>query len=533
VILSFAVSVVFTVLDFAVASCIYGFDSFNVSMQSFSEFRNCILDVKVWQYYLIYIVSKALTVLAFSVIFALIFVCVSSAFVKYISGAVVVGVEYVLYAFIPTDSPISFLKFINIFYFVDSQQLLSKYLNLNIFGEAVNIFTVALITLAVIFIVASLIVSMTFVMKNQQKKTSRVSGLTVKFKTRFFKINGSTNLLRGEVFKYLVQNKLAILFVLLIGFSVFNCFESEEYIYSSQSDVIYKGYMQYLEGEITPEKEKYISEREEYIAKLEEKLEDSDLSEGMADVISNMIEIESEALNKVQSQYQRIKELSKTDSNAKFIDENIYSRFIFNSQREWLNLVFLGLLIIISSPILYTCEYKNNVINLIRPNKKGKLRLWLCKLSIGAVATVLAFACVYVPYLVRFINSFGTSSFATSLQSVGLFENATGVTVIGAFVVEMVAYFFLALLIMAVVTFISVFLENNLVSMLMSSVVVLIPCIMINGSESARVGQMFSGNWQMIFAIIVIACILVISALWLLSGIKFTRTKLSLKKIKV
>lgn len=528
--LTIVIAVIFTALNFAVTSCMYGADSLNIKVQSFSEFRNCILDLTVWQYYLIFIGSKAIALLAFSLIFALIFICFSSAGAKYICCGIVIGVQYLLYAFIPSDSPINFLKYINIFYFADSQQLLSCYLNLNIFGYAVNIFSITISVVLFIVLACSLIISILFVMKNQEVKASRLSVLQKNFKTKFFRINGSTSLFKAEIFKYLVQNKFALLFIALVCFSIFNCLGKEEYVYSSQSDVIYKSHMEYLSGEITPEKEHYISEKEQYVVKLEEKLNDPELSSGMFDVISNIIENETQALQRINSQYDRIKALEKTDPNANFIDENIYSRFILNPQREWLNFVFICLLIIIAIPIIYTSEYKNNVINLIRPSQKGKLRLWLCKLLTGGLAALVLFICVYTPYLIRFINGFGTKDFATSVRSIGIFENSMGLSVIGAFVLETITYLFIAIGVLSVVILISVFIENNLVSMLMSSVVVLIPCILINTNEKIRIGQIFCENLQLAFWLIILICILLASLLLVLSGCKFTRTKLFLRR---
>lgn len=523
-ILTFLVSVVFTLSNFAVSACLYGFDTMNVNIQSFAEFRNCTLPFTVGEYYLVFILSKASSMLAFSGIFALFFGIFTNAVLKYIACGGIVGGELALYFFISADSPLSFLKYINLFYFSDTFSLLSTYLNLNVFSFAVNILTVAFVTIIFILVVSSSIVAVIFVKCNQQLRKNKADLIIESFKKKFCKINGSTRLISGESFKFFLQNKYAVFFLMLIVFSVFNCFGQEEYTYSSKSDYIYKIHMEYLEGEVTTDKLNYIKEKENYIKKLESKLNNSEFSDGMMGVITNTIENESNALYKIKEQYNRIKMLKQQGIEACFVDENVYGVFVSDPRREWMSFAFLSLILIVSIPSINTCEYKNNVICLIRSNKNGKLKLWLTKVMIGLFSTILSFICAYIPYIIRFINTYSLKCFSYPLNVIEMFESGKTISILGALYVELISYLFVAILVFSLVTFIAVVTKNNLISMLLSTVVIFIPAVVLNRNENLRAGNIFESNFIMPMVIIITICLILAVLFITLAGKRFTGT---------
>lgn len=505
-ILTFAISIVFVLLNIFVSSAVYGVDDFGAKVQSIPQFRNCTLGLNIGEYYAVFMLSKAVAYLSFTFLFALIFDCFTSPIFRYSLCVGITATEYLLHSLIPDNSVINHIKYINIFSFTDTQSLLSQYLNLNIFNIPVNRLTVTAATILVMGVITTAVVTINL---------SRNRVIKERFETKHFKIKGSTSLFRGEIFKYLVHNKMAFLFFVLIAVSVLYSFGGESYPYSSGADVIYKNHMEYLHGEITPEKEKYIASKKEYIEKLEEKL-NKDISSSMYDVISNTLENEKTALDKVEKQYERIKTIEK----GKFIDENIYTRFVSDSSREWMQFALLSLLIIIAIPPIYTTEYKNKVIFLLRSSRKGKMNLYLSKSALGFIALLIMFTAVYLPYLIRFTNAFGTDGFSTKISCIEGFENAE-ISVILAFITQIICYFILATFVLHTVIFISVFSENNLLAMIISSVLLLIP-ILINLNNSIRFRVMFRVNWLMIFILSILICALLSTTLFIFAGCRFT-----------
>ncbi len=523
--LSVIVSAAFIFSEYSINSLLYGMDTLDRNIQSIPEFRNCILNISVLQYYFLSVVTKTVSLLMIGMFFAFVFLCLSTPWEMYLCCGGALAVEYILYSFIPAEVSVNQLKYINVFYFI-CPDFLSKYLNINLFGYPVNILSVALtigIGITLICITASSIV---FLKKEQLRKSSRISNLYEKIKIRFLKTNGSTNLLKNELHKYLIQNKFALFFFILIALSIFSSFGTIPYNYSSRSDVIYREHMERLNGKISPAKLRYISDKEKDLKEIEKKLYSSDEYGKMADVISNILEDESEALNRVKSQKDRIRQLSKQNVNVEFIDENIYSNFISDSKREWNSFFLLCLLIMISVPIVFTGEYKSNVINLIRPTKNGKLHIYLNKIFLIFVSVLIMFVCVYIPYLIRFITSYGVRNLLKPICGIEQFSNSINISVVTAFIIENISYIFLALLTTSIIILIAVLLKNILLSFIMSSIILLVPGLLLKENSIIRAGNIFTSDWVFIFILMVAVELFLIIILLISAGLLFTGTKI-------
>ena len=76
------------------------------------------------------------------------------------------------------------------------------------FNEAVNINLIFVLTILIMLIISVCIVSILFV-KGSFNTKNNGKGLNFEnIRKKFFKINGSTKLINGELFKYFIQNKL-------------------------------------------------------------------------------------------------------------------------------------------------------------------------------------------------------------------------------------------------------------------------------------------------------------------------------------
>ena len=247
---------------------------------------------------------------------------------------------------------------------------------------------------------------------------------------------------------------------MLVLFAVVSSFGTVRYPYSEISDADYKAYMEYLEGDITSEKENYIAQQQEYfdglIRRLDEIAENDKLSEStkqaMSKSIENILNSKGVAFERVSEQYSRLIELKESGVNARFIDENIYSTFVSSKTREWNDFALLSLVLLIAVPCVFTVEYKNKMINLIRPTVNGKARLFIRKTAVLLMFTFVSFAAVYLPYLIRFMSTYGTNSLATPIVCV--FENLQNsyFSVIGAALTNLLCYLLMALAVTFVIT---------------------------------------------------------------------------------
>lgn len=537
-VLSAFVSVLFIYSDFIVNDFLYGSTDLSVNVQSISEFRNCTLSVTSGQFLLLFALAKTIGIFVISSLLALVFICFSSSAAMYLTGLGAVGAEYLLYSLIGQNSFLNLLKYINIFYILDGSQFFGSYLNLNIFSNAVTSVPIVLGVFGIVFILCTIFSCVVFCKRNQQKKANIFSKLFEKIKLRFFRINGSTSVLKGEIFKFTIQNKMAVVLVLLLVFAVVSSFGMVRYPYSEVSDADYKAYIEYLEGDITSEKETYITEQQQYFDDLRQRLDEiavnSELSEStkqaMSKSIENILNSKGVAFDRVTEQYNRLLGLKSDGVKARFIDENIYSTFVSSKTREWNDFALLCFVLLIAVPCVFSVEYKNGMINLIRPTKNGKTKLFVRKIEVLLMFTLFSFISVYLPYFIRFINTYGTKSFATPIVCIFDKLQASCFSVMGAMLVNLLCSLLLALAVVSIITALSIITESNMFTMVLSTVLIIIPCLAVYSTESVRIGYCIANNCV---AVLIIVCVISISisiVMTIISQLKFTKSRIRRKK---
>lgn len=536
--LTAAVTIVFVLSNYAMSACLFGSFDISRSVQSVSDFRNCIFALNLGQFCLLNILGKAAVMIIISAIFAFLFVCFSSPSLTYITAVVILAVEFLLKSLVPPSTAFNYPKYINLFYMLDSGSFFGSYLNLNIFTNPVSVYTVDLIIFSAIFAACTVTSLIAFALKGQQVKSGFLSAFAENFRLRHFKINGSTKIIGGEAYKYLVTNKMALLALIAVAFGIFSGIGTVSYPYSTKSDPAYKEYMEYFEGDITPEKESYIAQQREYFENLNKRMgeieADSNLSastkEVAANTITNILDTKGAAFDRVNEQYTRLLELKKSGIEAKFIDENLYPYFIYSPSREWGNLTLALLALLISVPFIFSVEYKRQTVNLVRCTRFGKLRLALNKLLIAFVTLIVIFAAVYLPFLIRFISTFGTGGFSVPIVCLELYRNTTGgISVIGAFALGAACYFAALLFAAALTALMSVLLKSHMLSLIISTVLVIFPCLIIYPYNNVRAGAIFFGGYSISAALIISVCTLLALLCAVTSVIKFTNTSFGRK----
>ena len=532
--LAAVVSILFVFCNFIINTFMYGSTDLSVNIQSISEFRNCTLTVTAGQFLILFAFAKIMGTFVISSFLALVFIIFSSSATMYLTGLVIIGAEYLLYTLIGQNSFLNLLKYINIFYILDGGEFFGSYLNLNIFSNAVTSIPIAFAVFGTVFLLCTVFSCILFCKRNQQKTAGIFSRLLEKFKSKFYTLNGSTSIFKGEFYKFTVQNKMAVMIGLLVLFAIISSFGTVRYPYSEISDADYKAYMEYLEGDITVEKENYMLEQQNYFDDLRQRLdeiaENSELSknakQAMSKSIENILNSKGIAFERVNEQYNRLLEINEKGVDARFVDENIYKSFVSSKTREWNDFALLCLVLVIAIPYAFSPEYKNGMINLIRPTKNGKTKLFHRKITVQFTYLLIAFISLYMPYFVRFINTYGVNSLNTPL--VCIFENVqeTSFSVINAVVLNLVCYFLLAAAVTSVITAVSIFSRNSMFTMVISTVLVIIPLLALYPIENARIGYWIVNYHSVVVAIVCLLSIFIAIVALEISKFKFTETRI-------
>ena len=518
--LSALISAVFFISNFLFNGLFYGFDNFSRSIQSVASFRNCTSAVTQWQFIILFVLGKILAVSIISCGLIFIFTTVANTGIMYLCSFGTLAVEYILYVVIDANSVFSNIKYINIFYIFDAKNFVGNYLNLNIFSNAVNS---ALFTAVVFLLIAMVCLLLSFCLfcrYHQQTKDSRLLVLFTRIRNKFSKVRGSTSIFVGEVFKYFVQNKMIIVFLILIGFGAVSSQGTMQYSYTEDSDMFYRVYMEYLKGEMTKEKEDYIRHQQEYLDNMKQKMSNSAIN---SVGVNNFFKVKEMAFERVKNQYARLTKLKQQGIAVKFIDENIYTSFLSNPVREWKYFIILSAMIILSLPYIFTVEYKGMMINIITATRNGKGKLFLHKMTVLFLSVLFSFITVYVPYFLRFIRTYGTESFSTPAICVN--ENFSLHTIKACVIMSMICYLTMTILFAMVIAFLSVSLKNNLITMILSSILLLIPCFAVYVMSDFCIGHSVQTNF--INGIIISVIVLIISGLLATAVLTvFTHTKI-------
>ena len=327
--------------------------------------------------------------------------------------------------------------------------------------------------------------------------------------------NGSTSVFCGECYKHYISSKIIFLVALVVCFACSNFNEDINIVYSSGAEVAYSAYLNQLEGELTPEKEKFIENELKYFEDLNaDKAEiESDITltedekSAQLTAINNILDTRGKGFEKVMLQYETIKSIGvKLDITPCFIDYTLGSRLMTDSSREWSLFSFFIVLIVFTLSGVFAYEHKHRMGTLICSAKNGKGRLVVAKFSVAFITYFVMFAFIYLPYMVNFIRTFSSDILFNPLVFLEYFEGLKSeITILQAIMFESLVHIVISLTATMFILFLSNKLKNIITTMIVSTSVTLIPCMLIYFNKELRIFSLLINNrlWIMVLIIIV------------------------------
>lgn len=533
-IIIFGSTVIFTLSSLITNIFCCGMFDPTVAVQSISEFRNCILPVTTGEFLCLSVLAKTAGIMMIATFFAMILVLSSRQSFSYVIAAIGVGAEFYLYQKIDESVAFNHLKFINVFYLMDSANSLGTYRNINMFGTPMMSLKIVSVVILAAIILFSLAACIGFCKLSQTVRSSRLGTLIEKFKRRFFKTNGTVSIFIGELYKYFIQSKMILPFILLIVFAVYSSIGTVRYSYENKWDGYYRTYMEYLQGDITDEKEQYLSDEGEYFNSLIEKQMNIQMDDTMtqeakntvSESIGKILETQKVAYDEVVEEYNHVLKMREQGIPAMLLDRHIYSGFVYSPTREWRYMLMLYSLIVLLMPTIFSVEYKHDMVNILRPNRYGKGRLCANKFIILFISTVACYAAVYVPYTIRFIRTYGTEMLGSPLSSIIEFEASGELTVMQAFIMSSAAYLLVGILISAITAVISVTVKDGMLSVLTAAIFVLIPTAVIGAFEKIRFGAMFETNPMNTMLLCIVIVLIGVTASVFYTAVRFANIRI-------
>jgi ABC-type transport system involved in multi-copper enzyme maturation permease subunit len=127
-----AMTVILYGTNYGVARANFGIPDFTTPIQSLYAYRSSPFNLNIGGFLISYIVIKILANILIGMFFLVICAVFDSFIYVFMSGAVLVFVELLLYTKISETHYLAYLKFINIMYGIKTVDMLSDYINLNV-----------------------------------------------------------------------------------------------------------------------------------------------------------------------------------------------------------------------------------------------------------------------------------------------------------------------------------------------------------------------------------------------------------------
>lgn len=473
--------------DIVSSFCIYGLGELSAPIQSISSFMDCNLKINVLQYLLLWNGCKILTAVTFGFIFAAVFMLIKNSAIIYSVCAAITVAEYLLFAFVMSQSPINHFKYINLMYFLDSRKLLRNYLNLNFFNIPINIFPIYLTLSTALIILSTFIFVFAFSNQRQIASGNILSVITEKIRQRFLRNRGNVSIFFAEGYKLLIQQKVWIILVLLLCIGISNSYRTYNDSFVSISEATYHSYMQTLEGKLDSDKKRFIEEEKTYyenvfkeynaLSMLEEKsIEQQSREESLQFIIDNKYK----GFKMFMDHYDYLQQKHTSNSTGiYFIDDLKYGHIFSSSKNDWQNFTICLAAMIVALGNIFAFEHKKNMTGLLRSTPGGKYRLCMIKYIISGLTTAVIFIAAYSPDFIVYFRQYGSIIGEAPAYSMEVFSEAPAGLSLSGLLILMYALRFIILLCVAVfIASLSELTENYFLTMIISTMLFIFSAVL-------------------------------------------------------
>lgn len=452
----------------------YGFGDLSRSIQSVPALIMCYAKLSIREFMLMFFSVKTLGLFAAGTVIFLCCLFAKRAITMLVSVFSLASISFAL-TFIPETSKFSFFKYINLYSLINPYEIFRSYVNLNIFGEPVNVIAIFGIFLFLISAAAIIGAAVYYVKKRPLENCDK------KYMVFSLKNRVHTKLWYFELKKILAINKGAViilLFFLLQIYSVFN-----QVNFQSTEDYYYKYYMEMLAGPLTEEKEKIILSEKAEINEAEKKLNtlNEQRRQGKISIqefvsrqekYSEILE-KADMFNRVYEKYLYVKETP----GSEFIYDSGYEKLFGISDRDFSaeNTILLLSVFSLLFCCVYSSDYKNDMYRIICAAKYGTDKTRKVKTGMTVGLSVLIFLIAYIPELIYIGRFYGFDGLGSKLINIPSLAYLGSLPIWFAIFVLYALRFGVFLMLIPVISAISLKTKNNVATAIISLLIFAVP----------------------------------------------------------
>ncbi len=462
--------------NFLISHFTLGLGDLGANLQSVSMFYSSWLDVTVMGYIVVLTLSNILAMLLTAVL--TFFICrkLANSTLSYFAVLAWLILQYVLNILIPQNSYINILKYANIFSLMNVGEVVSAFINLNIFNSPVNV-----LLIQTIFFVIAIAVFVVLIIRESKSTRNKLSfKITI---LRQSKKKYTYSLFLNELYKHLISGKAIYVLIALVIYAGYSM-HSYQAVYN-RSDILYKAYINAVDGKINENTEQFIIAEQ---ARFDEM--DNALVEYAAKYKAGEIsEMEYQSLSSVIGNWDEHRiafdifrgevELLKSRGSDRIIYKTGYDRIFGHTAPMdfYRQNVFGMIFLLFSISSFYAADNRKGMSKLILPTVKGRKYLMLIKIGITALISVFVALLSFVPHIVKTIEIYGGEQIKNDINY--LFSYPVHISILGYIVLLVALYTLIYMMIGIAMLFISKFSKRNIVSVTISSILFVIPSIIL------------------------------------------------------
>ncbi len=469
---SASLTAVYTLLPLSVFMLSCGLSSAEIPVQALDNFTYCRFNLTVWQYLIIYVIVRIILFICFSL-----FIAVIGQYARNEMPAFVFAVLLIVSgAALRKIDPVSkyyFLQKFSVIELVDINILFTKYRGLNIFNTCADYTYVVFAFLISLIIVISFISLIkrnpTYIIIEKERKAGNLS-------------HGAMSLFAAESYKLLVcEAGIYIIFAAVL----LKCILSVTYYRPDMnaSEALYIEYIEKLQGPVTEEKLQYIEQERNYIdgilnsySEMQSSYQSGKISYEEYKSYTNRYNYANYCKNAFKRLYERknyLTEVQKLHENVEFIYEEGIDRMLGVS----IDIVAVMTAIFICSNT-FSVEYDSGFSKILRLTKKGRVITFRTKTILILLTAVLIYVFFSLIDIYNLMHYYDIDYLSANIISIPRYVELNMNIDILSYVmlykgISFAGYIICFLLIMSL----SVLLENQIKTIIISAIIIFIPFI--------------------------------------------------------
>ena len=394
----------------------YGLGNLDRPVQSIYLYRNSPYEMSVGIFLIRYFIIKILGLFLLGLLFMFICILFDRIVFVFLTSLIVLIIELFCYTQISVTGNLAFLKYMNMFYGVKTEDMFSEYINIDLFGNPVNSWTLFFVMWSIL----CSILTVTIIFSLNKSCEKRDADLFHIKKTNIH--GGHTSLIFHECYKMLLPGRCLVILIILCVFVIW-WNPVQKMHFDSVDEIYYKDYINSICGPLNDNVKKFLADEKKKYEELSDKIL-SDTKQGKSEEYINIkYRDELERQNAFNMLKSHVEYLEAVDGGWLFFDKG-FSILTNTGNHENRNIpqayIYIILIIALTSGI-YSVDYTSGEIGLLNTSYYGRKKINSIKTILGIFCAFVSFVLIYVIRIYRILEAYGTIGIDAPVASIEQF----------------------------------------------------------------------------------------------------------------